>query len=78
MAPSLPASVDALRRVLLLPRVVAVTGSYLGFVATEFGTWVAILVYAYVTTGPLSVGLVAVAQLIPAALVAPLAATLGE
>ena len=74
----LPASIDALRRVLVLPRVVAVTSAYFGFIAPEFGTWVAILVYAYVTTGPLSVGLVAVAQLVPAALVAPFAATIGE
>ncbi len=74
----MPASIDALRRVLLLPRVVAVTGAYLAFIATEFGTWVAILVYAYVMTGPLSVGPVAVAQLVPAALVAPFAVTIGE
>jgi len=33
--------------------------------------WVAILVYAYETTGPASVGLVAVAQLVPAAIAAP-------
>jgi MFS family permease len=63
--------------VLLVPRVLGVGSAYLAFIATEFGTWVAILVYAYVTTGPLSVGLVAVAQLVPAALVAPFAATIG-
>lgn len=54
------------------------TAAYFGFIATEFGTWVAILVYAYVMTGPISVGLVAVVQLVPAALVAPFAATIGE
>lgn len=61
-----------------VPRVVGVEAAYLAFVATEFGTWVAILVYAYGATGAASVGLVAVAQLVPAAFVAPFAATLGE
>ena len=47
-------------------------------IAAEFGAWVAVLVYAYEATGPLSVGVVAVAQLIPAALLAPVVATIGE
>ncbi|HEX9044848.1 MAG TPA: cyclic nucleotide-binding domain-containing protein [Candidatus Limnocylindrales bacterium] len=59
-------------------RVLGVEAAYLAFTATEFGTWVAILVYAYHATGPASVGVVAVAQLVPAAFVAPFAATLGE
>ena len=58
-----------LRRVLL---------AYLLFSAAEFGTWVAILLYAYERTGPLSVGLVALIQLVPAALVAPAASALGD
>ena len=48
------------------------------FNAAEFGTWVAILLYAYEATGPASLGLVAVAQLIPAALSAPFAALLAD
>jgi MFS family permease len=48
------------------------------FNAAEFGTWVAILLYAYEATGPASIGLVAVAQLIPAALSAPFAALLAD
>jgi len=52
--------------------------AYLGFNAVESGTWVAILLYAYHATGPASVGLVALAQLLPAGLFAPLAATLGD
>jgi MFS family permease len=48
------------------------------FNAAEFGTWVAILLYAYERTGPLSVGLVALIQLVPAALLAPAAASLGD
>jgi MFS family permease len=58
-----------LRRVLL---------AYLLFSAAEYGTWVAMLLYAYERTGPLSVGLVALIQLVPAALFAPAAAALGD
>ncbi len=52
--------------------------AFLGFNAVESGSWIAILLYAYEATGPASVGLVAVAQLLPAGLCAPLAATLGD
>ncbi|MGH2473887.1 MAG: cyclic nucleotide-binding domain-containing protein [Candidatus Limnocylindrales bacterium] len=60
---------QALRRVL---------PAYLLFNAAEFGTWVSILLYAYDRTGPASVGVVALAQLVPAAIVAPAAAGLGD
>lgn len=60
---------SALRRVL---------AAYFLFIAAEFGTWVAILLYAYERTGPVSVGVVALIQLVPAALVAPAAAALGD
>lgn len=52
--------------------------AYLLFNAAEYGTWVAMLLYAHERTGPASVGLVALAQLIPAAIVAPAAAGLGD
>lgn len=52
--------------------------AYLAFNAAEFGTWVAILLYAYERTGPASIGLAALAQLVPAALVAPAASALGD
>ena len=52
--------------------------AFLVFNAVESGAWIAILLYAYKATGPASVGLVAVAQLVPAGLFAPLAATLGD
>jgi len=58
-----------LRRVLI---------AFLLFSAAEYGTWVAILLYAYERTGPLSVGLVALIQLVPAARAAPAASTLGD
>lgn len=52
--------------------------SFLGFNAVEYGTWVAILLYAYEATGPASVGVVALVQLIPAAVLAPVAASIGD
>jgi MFS family permease len=48
------------------------------FNTAEFGTWVAILLYAYERTGPVSVGVVALIQLVPAALLAPAASSLGD
>ena len=53
-------------------------GAFLAFSAAEFATWVAILLYAYEATGPASVGFVALMQLVPAALIAPTAAALGD
>jgi MFS family permease len=55
-----------------------IEAAFLGFNLTEYGTWVAILVYAQGATGSASVGLVALAQLIPAAVYAPIAASLGD
>lgn len=52
--------------------------AFLAFNAAEYATWVGVLLYAYETTGPGSVGLVAVVMLVPAALVAPAAASLGD
>ncbi|MET1231644.1 MAG: MFS transporter [Candidatus Limnocylindrales bacterium] len=52
--------------------------AYLGFSVLEYGTWVALLVYAYDATGPASVGLVAFGQLVPAAFFAPLVNSLGD
>ena len=55
-----------------------VLASYLAFHIAEFATWVAILLYAYDATGPASVGVVALVQLVPAALAAAPAAALGD
>ncbi len=52
--------------------------AFLSFNTVEYGSWVAILLYAYSATGPASVGLVALAQLLPAAVVAPFGGTLGD
>ena len=61
-------SVAALRRV---------GTAWLLFNGAEWAIWVAILVYAYGATGPASVGLVGVVQLVPAAIAAPRIARLG-
>jgi MFS family permease len=47
--------------------------AYLAFVAAEWGTWLAVLIYAFDTDGQAAVGLVATAQLLPAAVMAPIA-----
>ena len=60
---------SALRRVEL---------AFLGFNLTEWGIWIAILVFAYGNGGSSEVALVAVLQLTPAAIVAPLAASFGD
>ncbi len=52
--------------------------AFLAFNTVEYGSWVAILLYAYEATGPASVGVVALVQLVPASLAAPLASTLGD
>ncbi len=59
----------SLRRVLL---------AFFAFNAQESGVWIAIVVYAYDRGGAATAGVVAIAQLIPSALVAPLASVVGD
>jgi hypothetical protein len=49
-----------------------------GFNLAEYARWVAILVYAFQRGGAPEAGLVALLQLAPAALIAPIAASLGD
>ena len=52
--------------------------AYLVFNTTEWATWVAILVWAFGEGGARAAGLIAVVQLVPASLVAPLGSVLGD
>jgi MFS family permease len=52
--------------------------AYLGFNMAVFGTWVAILVYAYGLGGAGATAVVALVQLVPSGLVAPFAAYAGD
>ena len=67
-----PGAVSVIRRLLARRDVRRVEVAYAGFISAEFGTWVAILVYAYDHGGATAAALAALAQLLPASLAAPL------
>src|SRR3982074_2390848 len=67
-----------LGRVRANPRLRRLELAFFAFGAAEYGVWVAVLVYAYQRGGTTMAAAIAVLQLIPAAIVAPVAAGLGE
>jgi MFS family permease len=60
------------------PGLLRVELAFVGFNVAEWATWVSILAFAYQVGGAAATGLVAVVQLVPAALVAPLAGVAGD
>ena len=71
-------AVSVVRRLLHRRDVRRVELAYAGFISAEFGTWVAILVYAYEHGGATAAALAALAQLLPASVAAPLLSRLVD
>ena len=69
---------DVLRRVLANRQVCLMELAFSGFNMSEYGVWVAVLVYAYQRGGTTATAIVAVAQLVPAALAAPMLARAAD
>ncbi|MGZ4170923.1 MAG: cyclic nucleotide-binding domain-containing protein [Solirubrobacteraceae bacterium] len=65
-----------LRRALAGPWLRRVEAAFLGFGISEYGVWVVVLVFAFRRGGTTAAGVVAAVQLVPASIVAPLAARL--
>jgi MFS family permease len=71
-------SLDALRAAVGNPSLRRVLAAFFLFSTQEYAVWVAVTIYAYERGGAGEAGAVLVAQLLPASLVAPVAATFGD
>jgi MFS family permease len=76
--PSLPAPVAVVAAVFHNVSLRRVLAAFIGFSLAEWTTWIAILVYAFNRGGATETGVAALIQLAPSAVVAPLAASLGD
>ena len=65
-----------LRQALASRRLRRVEAAYVGFGISEYGVWVVVLVFAFRRGGTTAAGVIAAVQLVPASIVAPLAARL--
>ncbi|HEX3975721.1 MAG TPA: cyclic nucleotide-binding domain-containing protein [Solirubrobacteraceae bacterium] len=65
-----------LRQALASRRLRRIEAAYVGFGISEYGVWVVVLVFAFRRGGTSAAGVVAAVQLVPASVVAPLAARL--
>lgn len=74
----MPGSLRVLGAVLRSPSLRRVMLAFLLFNAFEYATWIAILLYAYDATGPASVGVVGMIQLVPSAVFAATAAAVAD
>ena len=73
-----PAAVRTVRRLGRDPELVRAVASYALFTVSEYAVWIAVLVFAYGQGGATTAGLVAFAQLVPAALVAPFVSAVAD
>jgi MFS family permease len=70
--------IGVVRTVSASPGLLRVELAFVGFNVAEWATWVSILAFAYQVGGAAATGLVALVQLVPAALFAPVAAVAGD
>ncbi|HEX6473741.1 MAG TPA: MFS transporter [Candidatus Limnocylindria bacterium] len=75
---SLPAPIAVVAAVFHNASLRRVLAAFIGFSLAEWATWIAILVYAFNRGGATETGIAALIQLAPSAVVAPLAASLGD